>query len=132
MKRAGWLTTLLLLVILATGCEMRGVHTSAQVGVAVGPEPVCPYGYFPFPPYDCAPYGYYGPEWFINGVFIGAGPWFHGHDRFWGHVDRHFDPRHGYHGEFPHRGEHPVRPLDHVENFRGSELHDGYGHVRRH
>jgi len=41
----------------------------------------CPYGYYDFAPYSCAPYGYYGPEWFSGGVFIGAGPWFHGpHD----------------------------------------------------
>ena len=53
----------------------------AQVSVNVGPEPGCPYGYYDFAPYHCAPYGYYGPEWFSGGVFIGAGPWFHGpHD----------------------------------------------------
>src|SRR5271157_1851754 len=46
--------------------------------VYVGPPPVCPYGYYPYYPYTCAPYGYYGPSWFVGGVFIGAGPWFHG------------------------------------------------------
>jgi len=56
------------------------------VGVGVGPgyvagPPVCSYGYYPYAPYACAPYGYYGPEWFTGGVFIGAGPWYHG----WGH-----------------------------------------------
>ena len=50
------------------------------VGVVAGP-PVCAYGYYPDYPYTCAPYGYYGPSYFVNGVFIGAGPWFHG----WGH-----------------------------------------------
>ena len=50
----------------------------AQVSVNIGVAPVCPYGYFDFAPYDCAPYGYYGPDWFVGGVFIGAGPWFHG------------------------------------------------------
>lgn len=50
----------------------------AQVSINIGPEPVCPYGYYDFASYDCAPYGYYGPEWFSGGVFIGAGPWFHG------------------------------------------------------
>ena len=50
----------------------------AQVSINIGPEPVCPYGYYDFTPYDCAPYGYYGPDWFSGGVFIGAGPWFHG------------------------------------------------------
>ncbi len=58
---------------------LLSVPRSAPAGVSVniGPEPVCPYGFYDFPPYNCAPYGYYGPEWFNNGVFIGAGPWFH-------------------------------------------------------
>jgi hypothetical protein len=38
-------------------------------------------GYYQDYPYACAPYGYYGPNWFEGGVFIGAGPWYHG----WGH-----------------------------------------------
>jgi hypothetical protein len=50
----------------------------AQISINFGVEPVCPYGYFDYAPYDCAPYGYYGPDWFVNGVFIGAGRWFHG------------------------------------------------------
>ena len=49
----------------------------AQISVNIGAAPVCPYGYFDYAPYNCAPYGYYGPEWFTGGVFIGAGPWFH-------------------------------------------------------
>ena len=49
-------------------------------GYVVGP-PGCAYGYYPDAPYGCAPYGYYGPSWFANGIFIGAGPWYHG----WGH-----------------------------------------------
>ena len=60
------------------------MKTVAQisVGVNIGPEPVCPYGYYDYAPYACAPYGYYGPEWFIGGVFLGAGPWFHGDGQF--------------------------------------------------
>ena len=39
--------------------------------------PVCPYGYYDYYPYGCAPtYGYYSPDYFYNGVFIGVGPWF--------------------------------------------------------
>jgi hypothetical protein len=52
--------------------------TQAQVNVDIGVAPNCPYGYYDTTPYGCAPYGYYGPEWFTGGVFIGAGPWFHG------------------------------------------------------
>src|ERR1700674_626360 len=44
-----------------------------------GPAPVCTYGYYDYYPYACAPYGFYGPDWFAGGVFIGAGPWFHGY-----------------------------------------------------
>jgi hypothetical protein len=50
------------------------------VGVVAG-APVCAYGYYPDYPYACAPYGYYGPSWFAGGVFIGAGPWYHGFGR---------------------------------------------------
>ena len=49
----------------------------AYVGPAYGPPPVCAYGYYDYYPYDCAPYGFYGPQWFVNGVFIGVGPWYH-------------------------------------------------------
>src|ERR1700735_5470768 len=72
-----------------------------SVGVNIGAAPICPYGYFDYAPYDCAPYGYYGPDWFVGGVFIGAGPWFHGHAGFHGHVDNRFDPHHGYNGPLP-------------------------------
>jgi hypothetical protein len=101
--------------------------TNAQVsfGVQVGPEPACPYGYYDYAPYDCAPYGYYGPEWFSNGAFIGAGPWYSRPEHFRGHVDRRYDPRSGYHGDFPHRGERPDWDRHHntVEGFRGRDMH---------
>jgi hypothetical protein len=66
--------------------------TQAQVNVEIGVAPECPYGYYDAAPYGCAPYGYYGPEWFTGGVFVGAGPWFHGPANFRGHVDNHFHP----------------------------------------
>ena len=96
---------------------------SASVTANIGVEPVCPYGYFDYPPYTCAPYGYYGPEWFSGGVFIGVGPWFHGSHGFFGHVDNRFDPHHGYHGPFPERG---ARAFNH---FHGNEMRDGRGHI---
>ena len=94
---------------------------AAQVSINIGPEPVCPYGYYDFGPYSCAPYGYYGPDWFTDGVFIGAGPWFHGFHEFRGHVDNRFDPHHGYVGPHPERGE---RAFNH---FHGNEMRDGRG-----
>ncbi len=94
-----------------------------SVGVNLGPAPYCPYGYFDYAPYDCAPYGYYGPDWFMNGVFIGAGPWFHGPRGFYGHVDNRWDPHHGYHGPLPDRGDHAFY------HFHGNEARDGNGHI---
>ena len=94
-----------------------------QISVGIGVAPVCPYGYFDYAPYDCAPYGYYGPDWFDGGVFIGAGPWFHGHRGFYGHVDNRYDPHNGYHGPMPERG---AQPFTH---FHGNEARDGQGHV---
>jgi hypothetical protein len=106
-------------------------RAEAQIGVEVGVAPVCPYGYYDVPPYNCAPYGYYGPEWFVGGVFIGAGPWFHGPANFHGHVNNHFHPEHGYHGPLPKRGDRaePGQRLDKIDHFKGNEMRDGRGHV---
>src|SRR5580698_11664172 len=73
----------------------------AQVSINIGVAPNCPYGYYESAPYGCAPYGYYGPEWFTGGAFIGAGPWFHGPANFHGKVDNRFHPEHGYKGPVP-------------------------------
>jgi hypothetical protein len=102
----------------------------AQVGVEIGVAPDCPYGYYDVAPYDCAPAGYYGPEWFTDGVFIGAGPWFHGPHEFHGYVDNHFHPSHGYKGEMPHRGDkaEASRRVD-ASHFHGNEMRDGRGHT---
>src|ERR1700693_5877754 len=104
-------------------CSAPAAQPQVAVGVDIGVAPVCPYGYFDYAPYDCAPYGYYGPDWFVGGVFIGAGPWFHGPHGFYGHVDNRYDPRHGYHGPFPARGEQAF------SHFHANEAQDGHGHV---
>ena len=111
---------------MTTGCA----HTGVAVGVGFGPEPECPYGYYDYAPYSCAPYGYYGSEWFNGGVFIGTGPWFHGPRNFRGHVDTTFDTRKGYTGPVPDHGPHQEHP-DHFQSFHGNEMHDGHGNVRR-
>jgi hypothetical protein len=119
------------LAAVALICFTTTQRAQAQISVQIGAPPVCPYGYFDYPPYDCAPYGYYGPEWFTGGVFVGAGPWYHGHPNFWGHVDNHYDRHYGYRGEYPHRGEHvDQRHEPHEEHFRGNEMRDGHGHSR--
>jgi hypothetical protein len=87
---------------------------------------VPPNGYFSYAPYNCAPYGYYGPDWFVGGEFIGAGRWFHGPEHFSGHVDNRFDPHHGYRGPMPGRGDDPNN------HFHGNEARDGRGHVVKH
>jgi hypothetical protein len=105
-------------------------NSRAEVSVDIGVAPACPYGYYDVAPYNCAPAGYYGPEWFSGGVFIGAGPWFHGASSFHGKVDNRFDPQHGYHGPVPARGEkpEPARRVD-ASHFKGNEERDGRGHV---
>ena len=113
----------LILLILAGALFSYASASPAQVSINIGVAPVCPYGYFDYAPYDCAPYGYYGPDWFVGGIFIGAGPWFHGPHGFYGHVDNRYDPRHGYRGPLPARG---AQPFDH---FHGNEARDGQGHA---
>jgi len=115
------------------GCLMLATtpKASAQVAIEIGAAPECPYGYYDAAPYDCAPYGYYGSEWFTGGIFIGAGPWFHGHEGFRGHVDNRMHPEYGYNGPRPARGEkaEPSRRLDKVQHFKGNEVRDGHGHI---
>ena len=105
-------------------------NAQAQVGVDIniGAAPDCPYGYYDYAPYDCAPYGYYGPEWFSGGVFIGAGPWFHGSHHFKGHVDPRFDARRGYAGPKPHAGDKPEagKSFKKIQGFKGKEVHSGH------
>ncbi|HXA78078.1 MAG TPA: hypothetical protein VNV41_13185 [Candidatus Acidoferrales bacterium] len=107
------------------------IEAQVSVAVNVGAAPDCPYGYYDAAPYGCAPYGYYGPEWFTGGVFIGAGPWFHGPDNFQGHVNNRYHPEHGYKGPAPHPGDkpEPSKRVDKVAHFKGNEVRDGRGHV---
>lgn len=77
---------LVLLAMLLAVPFAATAKAQVAVGIGVGPAvvpvpevygpPVCDWGYYPYYPYACAPYGYYGPNWFYGGVFIGAGPWF--------------------------------------------------------
>jgi len=108
---AAVLGILLMIPAAPTQAQVRvGVAVGpVAVGVGpayIGPPPVCAYGYYPYAPYACAPYGYYGPEWFDNGIFLGVGPWYgwgwhHGWDRGgWGrgyYGGRGFGGR-GFHG----------------------------------
>ena len=99
-------------------------HAQVSIGVNFGPEPSCPYGYYDYAPYNCAPDGYYAPQWFVGGHFVGAGHWFHGPANFHGSVNNHFDPQHGYKGPTPNRGEANPHPGK-VTAFKGNESRDG-------
>ncbi len=74
-----------LVVLLALAVPASFAHAQIGVGIGVGIDPgygydyygaapVCSWGYYSYYPYACAPYGYYGPSWFLGGVFIGAAP----------------------------------------------------------
>ena len=119
-----WKSLALTAVAVATlGAATTVAPSQVSVGIGIGVAPVCPYGYFDYAPYDCAPYGYYGPDWYLNGIFIGAGPWFHGRPGWFGHVDNRFDPRHGYNGPLPGRGS------QQFNHFQGNEARDGRGNI---
>src|SRR5690349_8989611 len=83
----------------ASNANAQRVTFGIGIGAPVyyGPAPVCAYGYYDYYPYACAPYGYYGPDWFVGGVFIGAGPWYHG---YYGHgyYGRGYGYGRGYYG----------------------------------
>jgi hypothetical protein len=74
-----------------------GVGIGTPVPVYAAP-PACVYGYYPYAPYACVPYGYYGPEWFTGGVFIGAGPWFHPYRGFYAYHPGYAYGRPAYYG----------------------------------
>ena len=102
-------------------------QAQVSIGVQIGPSygiynapPVCAYGFYPTYPFGCAPYGYYGPEWFVNGVFIGAGPWY-----------RFYYTRPAYYRPFYFNRGYVVRggfvPFHGPERFRGGEFHTFHG-----
>ena len=101
-----------LLLFVSTGSAHAQVRVAVGIGgpVYYGAAPVCAYGYYDSYPYTCAPYGYYGPDWFVNGIFIGAGPWFHGYygrsyySRPWAYYGR------GYYGRPYHGRGYSGRP----------------------
>jgi hypothetical protein len=83
-----------------------GIYITPPV-IAVTP-PVCEFGYYDYEPYSCAPYGYYPPDFFYGGVFIGVGPWWGwGYNHGWGGHPFYGNYRgHGYEGHNEYRGYH--------------------------
>jgi len=71
----------------------------AEVSINIGVQPLCPYGYYRYEPYACAPMGYYGSGYFYNGIFVGVGPWAGwGYDHGWGSHRFNGDGGGRYHG----------------------------------
>jgi hypothetical protein len=120
---------LTLAAVAAILCTAATAKSQVQAEVTVGVAPECPYGYYDYAPYNCVPDGYYGPEWFTGGVFIGVGPWFHGPSDFQGKVDNSYDPQHGFSGDLPKRGDKVSTAHKSSADFKGNEARDGRGHV---
>lgn len=104
-------------------------HAQVSVGIGIGSygppvvyeppvvygPPACAYGYYDYYPYACAPYGFYGPEWFLDGAFIGAGPWYHrGYYR-------------GYRGYYPRGYGYGYYPRGYERGYVGRGYGGGYG-----
>jgi hypothetical protein len=103
MRNLKLLTLLGLCLLIAPYANAQRFGVEVGVGPGyVGPAPVCAYGYYDYYPYACAPYGFYGPSWFSGGVFIGAGPWFHGY-----HGRPGFSAGRGNYGRMPAVSVHP-------------------------
>src|SRR5580700_526674 len=114
---------------------LPAAYSQAQVAVGIGigpayvrPAPVCAYGYYACYPYACARYGYYGPQWFAGGVFIGAGPGYHGYYRpgygYWGRGG------YGYYGRggYGYYGRGYYRPGAYA--YRGGGVGYSHGYAR--
>jgi hypothetical protein len=116
MRHLKYLVLLALLALPAAYAQAQ-VSIGVQIGPRYGfynPPPVCPYGFYSYYPFDCAPYGYWGPDYFVDGAFIGVGPW----DRFYFTQPVYYRPFYFNRGFGFHEGFH---------RFRGDDrFHDGF------
>ncbi|MGA3263791.1 MAG: hypothetical protein ABSC47_07070 [Terracidiphilus sp.] len=125
-------------IFLGTSALLAGLALApaakAQVVVDIGVPPVCEFGYYEYPPYACAPYGFYGPGYFFNGIFLGVGPWAGwGYEHGWGEHRFHdggggrYHGRGGYeanHGHWAHGGGRPGgHPGAHPGGHPGGTIH---------
>ena len=111
--------THLLLCAAALLVPMGLVQTAdAQISIQIGtPPPNCPYGYYNYAPYRCAPRGYWGSNYFYNGIFLGVGPWGGwGYEHGWG--------QHRFSG----RVYHGIRP----DTYGRAVRHSSGGHSAPH
>lgn len=119
--------------VLAPATKSSQANAQIAVGVGIGAPgyiapPACAYGYYDYYPYACAPYGFYGPDWFVGGVFIGAGPWFH-HGWYPGVYRGGFGYRGGvaYRGGYAPRGGYVTHAAAPSVGFHGSAGFHGRG-----
>src|ERR1035437_37784 len=105
-------------------------RAEAQVTITFGAPPPCPYGYYGYAPYSCAPVGYYGPGYFYNGIFLGVGPWaYWGYNHGWGGYrfrgpgGGHYYPHSGYYPGHPPKGGYPRYHLP--PNYGGKPPYHG-------
>jgi hypothetical protein len=134
MRHLKYLALLVALIALAAAPSQAQVSVRVHIGPDYGyyhVPPACPYGYYPDYPFGCAPYGYWGPEYFVNGVFIGAGPWYrfyYVHPAFY---RRWYGPGYVY---FPReRHFHRFRGRDWDDDDRGGDHDRGWhGHKHHH
>jgi hypothetical protein len=135
MKTKHSIGTLIIGALLAMLLAFAPAPAGAQVAVGVqigGAPPACQFGYYDYAPYACAPAGYWAPEYFYNGIFIGVGPWwgwgyhhgwgghrFHGYYRWQGRDYGHASWEHGHYGWHD----------DHArgEWREGGQWHNGHG-----
>lgn len=112
LRRGGFaLVCAALLIPLLAPAPKANAQVSFNIQVGT-PPPVCPYGYYDFPPYPCAPPGFYGPGYFYSGIFLGVGPWANwGYAHGWG-AYRFVGPRGGVYYPGYWRG-HPHPHWDH-------------------
>lgn len=90
---------LLALVLFVVALLISGTTSVAET-LDLNVPPVCQYGYYDHTPYACAPQGFYGPQWFYNGVFLGVGPWYlWGYTHGWVDHKFHNSPAGRYHGD---------------------------------
>jgi hypothetical protein len=86
-------------IVFTTILVFTPATAKADVDIVLAAPAVCQWGYYDYPPYTCAQYGFWGPEFFYNGIFIGVGPWWGwGYGHGWGGHRFHgyYNPGHAY------------------------------------
>ena len=127
-------TLLLLTAVVGIAFYATAPTTVAQVSVDIGVAPDCPYGYYDVRSLRLRSLRLLRFGAVPGGVFIGAGPWFHGSENFQGHVNNRCQiaDHCRYRGATPQpRRETPTESIASITSphFKGNEVRDGRGHA---